>query len=217
MYSKSLNSATESSPTIALYNPNLQDYTVSNNFLELRLKELSDELKNVKVQLSSEAAKREQAEQALKQQQSFCRTTSCSILAASCNWTASSKNKIVPEKPSIFPVNSQLNPVFQFIEDNYHQPINLSDVANAVGYSCAYLTNLTKRLTERTIHNWIVERRMTEARFLLLKTDEPVNQIAAKVGYPDSGHFSRQFRQLHKIPPKAWRNKHRIFSLELAA
>ena len=111
------------------------------------------------------------------------------------------------DSQSIFPdCSPKLNKVFQFIEDNYQQPINLCDVAKAVGYSPAYLTNLVKRQTKRAIHGWIVERRMTEARSLLLKTDEPVNQIAAKVGYPDAGHFIRQFRQLHEMPPKVWRN-----------
>jgi len=114
---------------------------------------------------------------------------------------------LLPDSQSIFPTCCpQLNKVFQFIEDNYHQPINICNVAQAAGYSPAYLTNLVKRKTKRAIHGWIVERRMTEARSLLLKTDEPVNQIAVKVGYPDAGHFTRQFRQLYKMPPKVWRN-----------
>ena len=116
---------------------------------------------------------------------------------------------LLPDSQSIFPTCSpQLNKVFQFIEENYHQPINLCNVAQAVSYSPAYLTNLVKRQTKRAIHGWIVERRMTEARSLLQKTDEPVNQIAVKVGYPDAGHFTRQFRQLYKMPPKVWRNTH---------
>ncbi|MUH01245.1 response regulator [Scytonema sp. UIC 10036] len=117
---------------------------------------------------------------------------------------------IVPDPQSIFPDNfPQLNPVFQFIEENYNKQINLSDVAEAVGYSTAYLTNLVKRQTNKTVYNWIVERQMVEARMLLLKTDEPVNQIAAKVGYPDAGHFIRRFRQIYSISPKQWRNTHR--------
>ncbi|KYC40376.1 two-component system response regulator [Scytonema hofmannii PCC 7110] len=117
---------------------------------------------------------------------------------------------IVPDPQSIFPDNfPQLNPVFQFIEENYDKQISLSDVAEAVGYSTAYLTNLVKRQTDKTVYNWIVERQMVEARMLLLKTDEPVNQIAAQVGYPDAGHFIRRFRQIYSISPKQWRNTHR--------
>ncbi len=59
---------------------------------------------------------------------------------------------ILPDSQSIFSACSQLNKVFQFIESNYHQPINVRNVALAVGYSPAYLTNLVKRQTERSIH-----------------------------------------------------------------
>jgi AraC-like DNA-binding protein len=102
-----------------------------------------------------------------------------------------------------------LNQVFEFIEANYAQPMNVSSVAKAVGYSPTYLSNLVKSKTGRTIHDWIVENRMLKARSLLLETDLPVNQIAAMVGYPDAGHFIRQFRQLYDMPPKMWRNKYR--------
>lgn len=131
-------------------------------------------------------------------------------------WYATECKELQPTETILLPNQSifpdcfpQLNQVFQFIEDNYHQPINLCDVAAAVGYSTAYLTNLVKRKTKLTVHNWIVERRMAEARFLLLKTDEPVNHIAAKVGYPDPGHFIRQFRHIYSMSPKVWRNTHR--------
>ncbi|MBW4570934.1 MAG: helix-turn-helix domain-containing protein [Tolypothrix carrinoi HA7290-LM1] len=109
---------------------------------------------------------------------------------------------------SFWPSISHLNQVFDFIEANYGQQITVYNVAQAVGYSTAYLSNLVKSKTGRTIHSWIVDRRMAEARSLLLKTDQAVNKIAAAVGYPDAGHFTRQFRQLYKVAPKVWRNIH---------
>lgn len=111
--------------------------------------------------------------------------------------------------PSIFPANPQLREVFDFIEANYRQAISLSDVAKAVRYSPAYLTDLVRRQTGQTVNNWIVERRIAEACYLLLETDKTVNQIAEAVGYLDSSHFIRHFRQIHKMPPNAWRNAQR--------
>lgn len=110
------------------------------------------------------------------------------------------------DSDNFYPTSSHLNRVFQFIEENYHQQISISDVAQAAGYSNAYLTHLVKRQTRRTVHDWIVERRMTQARSLLLNSDESINQIASKVGYLDTGYFIRLFRQIHKLPPKEWRN-----------
>lgn len=104
-----------------------------------------------------------------------------------------------------FPGNTLLNQVFKFIEENYDQSISLCDVATAVGYCPAYLTNLVRRHTGKTVNHWIVERRMLAARNLLRESELSVSQIAAAVGYQHEGHFFRQFRQNHKTTPQAWR------------
>lgn len=109
----------------------------------------------------------------------------------------------------IFSENPKLSPVFQFIEANYHQPISLSDVAIAVGYCGAYLTDLVRRNTGYTVNDWIVERRMAAARALLIETNQCVSEIAQTVGYQHEGYFFRQFRQHHGISPQAWRKAQR--------
>jgi YesN/AraC family two-component response regulator len=108
---------------------------------------------------------------------------------------------------SIFLSDPLLSEVFNFIEANYQRQITLSDVALAVGYSSTYLTNLVRRQTGQTVQNWIIERRMSAARTLLLKTDETIEVIATKVGYQSMTHFFRQFRQHHRTSPQAWRKK----------
>ncbi|MBW4683507.1 MAG: response regulator [Komarekiella atlantica HA4396-MV6] len=105
---------------------------------------------------------------------------------------------------SIFPSNF-LNKVFHFIESNYQQPITLGDIAQEVGYSSAYLANLVRRQTGKTVQGWIIERRMAAARYLLLFTSETVEDIAIKAGYHNSVHFFRQFRQHHGTTPQVWR------------
>ncbi|MBE9004259.1 response regulator [Fortiea sp. LEGE XX443] len=112
---------------------------------------------------------------------------------------------ITPDSTSIFPAIPQLKDVFDFIEAYFRQGITLSDVAEAVGYSPAYLTNRVAKRTGETVNNWIVKRRMAEARCLLKNTDETVEQIARVLGYQHVCHFSRQFRQHHNLPPHAWR------------
>lgn len=133
------------------------------------------------------------------------------------------QQEAVPEAPSvapstltqatvsqwIFPSDPQLSKVFHFIEANYYKSITIGDVAQAVGYSPAYLTNLMRRQTGRTVQGWIIERRMAEARCLLLQTDLVMAQIAERVGYQHTVHFFRQFRQVHGTPPQAWRSAHR--------
>ncbi|WP_375500264.1 helix-turn-helix transcriptional regulator [uncultured Nostoc sp.] len=110
---------------------------------------------------------------------------------------------------SIFPSIPRLREVFEFIELNYHQPINLKQTAQAVGYSSAYLTDIVRRLTGKTVNDWIISRRLTQARALLLSTEESVNQIALQVGYQNINHFYCQFRDYHQNTPHAWRKAQR--------
>ena len=99
--------------------------------------------------------------------------------------------------------------VFQFIEDHYAEPISLRDVARAANLSSGYLTTLVRRQTGRTVLEWIQERRMAEARRLLVETDESVERIGTRVGYDDPAYFARRFRSAHKVTPAFWRNANR--------
>ena len=98
-----------------------------------------------------------------------------------------------------------LSKVFSFIEENYQNQISLREVAKEVGLSPAYLTDLIRRKTGKTVLTWIAERRMAEARKLLLETNQSIEQITEAVGYFDRRHFSRLFLRFHKSTPHAWR------------
>jgi AraC-like DNA-binding protein len=108
-----------------------------------------------------------------------------------------------------------LSRVFRFIETNYQRSISLREVAKAVGRSPAYLTDLVKRETGKTVLNWIIERRMAEARRLLLETQQSVEQISEAVGYFDRRHFSRQFLKFHNATPQTWRRVNQTKSISM--
>ncbi|WP_346293716.1 response regulator transcription factor [Sphaerothrix gracilis] len=106
---------------------------------------------------------------------------------------------------SIFPECPQLTHVFQFIEAHYRDVINLSDIAQAAGYSPAYLTTLVQEKTGRTIKQWVIERRMAQAKTLLKSSKKSIRQVAEASGYSDPSYFTRQFRQFHGLSPQNWR------------
>jgi AraC family transcriptional regulator, transcriptional activator of pobA len=95
--------------------------------------------------------------------------------------------------------------VFGFIEDRYHERVSLRDVARAVSLSRGHLTTVVRRKTGRTVQEWIAERRMAEARRLLVETDLAVEEVGRRVGYGDPGYFVRSFRGTHGATPLGWR------------
>jgi AraC-like DNA-binding protein len=72
----------------------------------------------------------------------------------------------------------------------YHERISLRDVAAAVNLSAGHLTTVVRRKTGRTVQEWIAERRMAQARRLLVETDLTVAEIGRRVGYADPVYFS---------------------------
>ncbi|MFT3712516.1 MAG: AraC family transcriptional regulator [Archangium sp.] len=95
--------------------------------------------------------------------------------------------------------------VFQFIDARYTRPISLRDVAKAVQRSPAHLTTVVRESTGRSVVQWIHERRMAEARRLLLETELEVGEIGERVGFPEPSYFVRRFRATHRVTPLGFR------------
>jgi len=99
--------------------------------------------------------------------------------------------------------------VLRFIEARYMRPISLVDVARAVGKSPAYLTDVVRRETGRSVLAWVIERRMADARQRLIETEASIAEIADALGYSDESWFARQFRRANRVTPSKFRARHR--------
>jgi AraC family transcriptional regulator, transcriptional activator of pobA len=95
--------------------------------------------------------------------------------------------------------------VFDVVERRFAEPISLREVAAEVGLTPGHLTTVVGRRTGRTVQQWITERRLAEARRLLIETDLTVQAVAGRAGYADAGYLTRRFRAAHGIPPQEWR------------
>ena len=97
----------------------------------------------------------------------------------------------------------------RYIERSCLGRISLSDVARAVGKSPSHVTTALKRATGKSVVEWIIAGRLSEACNRLLHSDELVEVIAERVGYADATHFIRLFRRVHGVSPAAWRRDRR--------
>jgi YesN/AraC family two-component response regulator len=98
-----------------------------------------------------------------------------------------------------------MGPVFHFIQTHLDEAISLREVAEAVGYSPGYLTQVVRQETGQPVTQWIAGIRMAKAKRLLTETALPIAEIARAVGIDDAGYFARQFRKHVGVAPGAWR------------
>jgi AraC-like DNA-binding protein len=95
--------------------------------------------------------------------------------------------------------------VYCFVENNYSAPISLRDVAVALGYSSAHLTDTFRRCTGTPVTAWIIERRIRAAATLLREAGTDVVTACESAGFRDLGYFTRQFVRHVGMTPARYR------------
>jgi AraC family transcriptional activator of pobA len=107
------------------------------------------------------------------------------------------------------PLPDAVEEMLDVIDERYADDLSVGEIGRAVASSPSQLERLAKRTTGSSVRQWIEERRMREARRLLLDTDHTIDVIARAVGYRDPKYFRRRFRAAHGLPPQRWREHNR--------
>jgi AraC-like DNA-binding protein len=92
------------------------------------------------------------------------------------------------------------------IEKRFAEELSLQALARAAGYSLYHLAHLFKRETGLSVKQYILQRRIAEARRILL--EQPgltVDAVARQVGFSDFALFNRSFKKLTGQPPTLYR------------
>jgi len=72
-----------------------------------------------------------------------------------------------------------------------------------------YLTSVIKSKTGRTVNDWISKQTLSIAKSLLLHTPYSSKEIAYKLGFSESTHFSRFFKNHTELSPNTFRKSNK--------
>lgn len=92
-----------------------------------------------------------------------------------------------------------------FIHENYAQPITRGDIAQHINIAEDYLTFCFRQELGTTPIKYLQRYRVHQAKKLLKESGLSVTEIAMKVGFSDSGYFSRVFHRETGLSPEAFR------------
>ncbi len=85
----------------------------------------------------------------------------------------------------------------------------MDDLAERVDCSMAYLSRQFTAALGMPPMAYLARIRAERAAVILRRTDEPIAEVGALVGYPAPEHFSRRFRDHYRLSPARYRRRHR--------
>ena len=98
--------------------------------------------------------------------------------------------------------------IMDYIDQHLGEGLTLSGLSVEFGYSPAYFSRFFLRHTGVHFSQYLLRRRVERGRQLLLSTDLPIDQLAHRLGFCDSSHFVRKFREVVGESPARYRRAH---------
>ncbi|MBL0544725.1 helix-turn-helix transcriptional regulator [Aeromonas jandaei] len=99
----------------------------------------------------------------------------------------------------------RLQALFRRVEARLDEPWSVAQLADQMACSVPHLHRLCQQHFGMGPMARVTELRMNKARQLLLYTNWPLSELAARVGYSDGANFANSFRRLTGQTPGAFR------------
>lgn len=104
---------------------------------------------------------------------------------------------------------SQLKAVLKYIEQNYGSNITLNSLADIAGMNPNYFCRVFQNITQKTPMDYVIYYRVEQATVMLANTSLSITDIAMACGFFDHSYFSKIFKRIKGVTPRAYRKKFR--------
>lgn len=103
-----------------------------------------------------------------------------------------------------FSTKKALKPI---MEEHFVFNLKLREFAKLSGRSLAAFNRDFFKLYQTTPGRWLKTKRLEYGKYLLETTDLNVNEITLNIGFENTSHFIRSFKQRYKMPPLKFRKQ----------
>lgn len=100
---------------------------------------------------------------------------------------------------------AQAKLVLEFIRENLHRDLSLSDLAGLAGLSRFHFARAFKRTTGFSPYQFILSARVERAKASLAESDKSMLEISQSLGFGNQGQFAAAFRKLVGATPSQFR------------
>jgi len=93
-----------------------------------------------------------------------------------------------------------------FIDQNYHEPIDLDRISKQALLSRFHFHRLFTRIYKKTPHQYVTQTRVEAAKLLLAKEGISITEVCNMIGFESPGSFSSLFSKQSGYSPQYYRN-----------
>lgn len=94
--------------------------------------------------------------------------------------------------------------VAQYISASLASPLTLAQIGAHFELSPYYVSRRFKRATGQSLHQFILQKRITAAYELLAAGVTPLAAVAARTGFADHSHLTRHFKRTLGLTPREY-------------
>jgi AraC family transcriptional regulator len=103
-----------------------------------------------------------------------------------------------------------LETTLEYINQGLNRNFSTEEIARAVGIEPARLARAFRASTGKSLHRYLNERRVEEAKILLTKSELSITEVARRVGFDSEERFRINFRRRTGLTPAVYRGADQI-------
>ncbi|MDO5549229.1 MAG: response regulator [Eubacteriales bacterium] len=104
-------------------------------------------------------------------------------------------------------ISATMRTAVTFLQEHFHEPIGLNDIARQAGLSPAYFSTLFKQEMGMGFSEYLLSLRLERVCAGLRTTEQTIKQISEEAGFADYSYFCRIFKKNLGLSPAAYRKK----------
>lgn len=96
--------------------------------------------------------------------------------------------------------------IVKYIQQHFMNKLTLQSIAEDLNLSRSYVAHVFKTKTSYTVMEYVMECRLTHAKYLLeMEPFKPIKDVAYESGFESAAHFSRYFKEKVGVTAKEFR------------
>lgn len=107
--------------------------------------------------------------------------------------------------------NERINLIFNYVKDNFKEPIRLEDIAAKVSMTVPSFCRYFKKITHKTFTKFVNDYRLVHACKLLAEKPISISEIAFESGFNNFSHFNNSFKEFTGKNASEYRHELRSF------